>query len=540
MINNNVKRINLLFAVLLIVSVITGVYSILTEGQAVLHSDTATATLLAQAQLKYHTLFPKSWCYGNGEIWLITTNLFTLPFSALMKNQSLARMAGSAVWVLIAVLAIYLCTRFLMKSKSWLISIPIFLLFTVSQYDHILYQASYIGVIVWLMLSIWFSYEMFYGEKPKKYVITYLISTLTIFLGTIRYAGEITIPIIGTIILMKYLETSQSDYDIAVIVKDLFQKIFVICIPAVVGHLIYKRICETCTMINTGTNRIEFSTGMENCLDNIWNAVKDMCGSFGFAFPTALFSTWGIRNLLSIVVCIIILFIIPVLQYKNFKNESKEIRYFLLFVLIHNLEMLMLYMVFSKSNSRYLLSSVFLLEMVSARYIYEYLIKKTDLNQLIVVCSYTLIILVYIVSLTYPNRSWKSEVQEKKEFCRELTDRGLTKGYGEFWHVYNKEVYSDLSLKFGAIFVEDGISPFYWLVDSNTFIPEKGIDTFLLLDNTGNRKYNRIAKQQFGPTKDEFELNSGRDRYYIYVWDYDIAEKFNAPKSWDKIKEPDK
>lgn len=56
------------------------VYSILTIGQTNIHSDTATATLLAQTELRYISFFPKSWCYANGAIWVLS--IFTLHFSA--------------------------------------------------------------------------------------------------------------------------------------------------------------------------------------------------------------------------------------------------------------------------------------------------------------------------------------------------------------------------------------------------------------------------------------------------------------------------
>ena len=38
-------------------------YSILTYGQTDIHSDTATATLLAQSQIRNQSLFPISWNY---------------------------------------------------------------------------------------------------------------------------------------------------------------------------------------------------------------------------------------------------------------------------------------------------------------------------------------------------------------------------------------------------------------------------------------------------------------------------------------------
>ena len=52
-------------------SVIVAVYSILTYGQTIIHSDTATATLLSESILKHHSFFPRTWNYVNGDTSLL-------------------------------------------------------------------------------------------------------------------------------------------------------------------------------------------------------------------------------------------------------------------------------------------------------------------------------------------------------------------------------------------------------------------------------------------------------------------------------------
>ena len=84
----------------------SAVYSILTYGQSHIHGDIATASLLTKAQLDHGSLFPRSWCYVNGDLWVISIHSFVAPFALLLQNQSLARMLGSAALVLASVFVI--------------------------------------------------------------------------------------------------------------------------------------------------------------------------------------------------------------------------------------------------------------------------------------------------------------------------------------------------------------------------------------------------------------------------------------------------
>ncbi len=528
-------NIKILLKCLCLMSVCIALFSALTRGQAIIHSDTATATLLAQAQLKYRSFFPESWCYGNGDIWVFSSNLFVMPFSILLKNQSLARCCGSALLLSVTIFCVFLFCKKFLKSDFWMILIPVFSLFTFGEYAMILYEAAYVGVMIWFALGLWLSYEMLNGNQ--KFIVLYFLWVLILGLGGIRIWAELVIPLLGTALFMIYYDNSQDDYDIDKIIIKSGVHTILISVPAIVGFIIYKGICNDHYVVNTTYNSLSFETSAVECIKGILTIPGFVYHIFGIAYPTGVFSTYGIRNIFSILICTILMFIIPVLQYRRFSKEPREIRYILIFTLIHNVEMVICILVFGKNiNPRYFLSSVFLLEIVSSRYVYEYWLKKANLNRFIVLFGYTAIVLLYIISLTYPNRRWKSEVEAEKTMCRTIRDHGLSKGYATFWNSYKFEIYSDLGLQFGGLIVNDPetpfdvyecIKPYYWLVDSNRFIPDENTEsTFLLLSEDEVHRIRGDLEERFGTFKESFTVEDKDKTYHVYVWDHDIAKEF--------------
>ena len=109
-------------------SIIIVVYSILTYGQTSITSDEAMQSFLARTILEKKSLFPKEWAYGMGDVWVISTHIFILPF-LFLKNQILARVLGNVVLFLITIFGMYYLDKKIFKKDSYLISIPLFLLF---------------------------------------------------------------------------------------------------------------------------------------------------------------------------------------------------------------------------------------------------------------------------------------------------------------------------------------------------------------------------------------------------------------------------
>ena len=143
-----------------IVCICSAVYSILTYGQANIHGDIATASMLTKAQLKYGSFFPRNWCYVNGDIWTISMQTFVTPFSILLKNQSLARMLGSALFVLLSTYVIIHHSKHAFHDDSWVISIPVLLIFLYCARDMILYQAAYTGHLIYPLTCVYLLFHL--------------------------------------------------------------------------------------------------------------------------------------------------------------------------------------------------------------------------------------------------------------------------------------------------------------------------------------------------------------------------------------------
>lgn len=524
MIEKKDRIVEVVLITVMITSIVAVFYSILTVGSTNIHSDIATATLLSRAQLKYHSFFPKTWCYANGDVWVIGSNLFTMPFSFLLKDQVIARMLGSVLIVFVVCVSIILFTHIFLNSKSWLISVPIFLLCCVKSYEYVLYQAAYTATIMWMILSIWFVYSMIYEQK-KIFYLPYFATTFLLVLGGIRFVAETTMPLICTLGLIEYFSIQGNGRNLYRRIIAVVFKFIIIIIPVVIGLCGYKLICASHIVVNT---EILFSKDIGHCLDSLWSGIKVLCDNFGINENARLISSWGLRNLVSICMVTILVFIIPILQIMKYRDESPKVRFFLLFSVLHNIEMLILFAFFDKNSARYLLSSVFLIELISSRYIYDYWFKKINIKYFPVIVGYIMAISVYIFVLVFSNRWWASKLVENREFCHEIEKKGIEKGYATYWNAYGNEIYSNLSLRFGAIELSaKKIKPYYWLVDANIFKPEDSIKSFLLLDEMENRKYKKSLEMLLGEYNNRYIIKNGEAMYYLYIYDYDIALKFS-------------
>lgn len=102
-------------------SITATIYYILTYGQATIDSDIAMPSFLDQTIWKTKSLFPTNWAYVNGDIWVISIHLFVLPFTILLKNQSLARMLGASLLFMSSLAGIYYQDKKIYKNNLKLV-----------------------------------------------------------------------------------------------------------------------------------------------------------------------------------------------------------------------------------------------------------------------------------------------------------------------------------------------------------------------------------------------------------------------------------
>lgn len=503
------------------------VYSILTYGQTVIHSDVATATILSESILKNHTLFPKTWNYVNGDIWVISNALFTILPTKLMSNQSLARMVGSLIFVVLTTIGIVYQSRKSFKNDSWTVSIPILMVHMFACADLLLFQAAYTGQLLWLALCSTLLYEIYRCERLrdcKKYVIIYFILMVLLLMGGMRLLAEQTVPALCAVLLIMYFKIREDEkIEWKTVIKKLVVMTLVIMIPSAIGYGIYKWLCVGCNMANAGQTQIAFVENLVSVWNNLSTMIVSLFENFGYNPYASLISVGGIRNFISVILCGMTCFIVPFLQGRKLKEETDAVKFFYWFSMSHNLVMILMAVFFGTTYPRYMSTAVFAFVLLSSRYIYVYWINQKNFRQVIWTGLFTFATAVGVIGLVFSSKGWQDTLANCKAFNQELMSRGLTKGYASYWNAYNNEIYSDLGIKYGGIQIyPEGMLPFYWLVDSDTFTPEDK-KTFLMLSEEEKAVINDKLFEICGNPIDEFVLNN----MHVFVFDHDIAVHMN-------------
>lgn len=508
--------------------VITIAYSILTYGQTIIDSDYATATMLGQSILKSGNLFPESWNYANGDIWVIGMQLITLIPMAFIKDYSLARMVGSLIWVAVGIASVICLSRKTFKSACWVILVPLLFLFTFGQSDMILYSAAYTGTIIWmcvcsvLLCSIADCVEE--GKKPVGWLLLYAVVMILLTAGGKRRIATQVLPSLAAVIICIYYDTveSQSLNIKKILGKTAFYSA-VIVVPAIIGSCIYLWLSGTHAVNHTVNSQTVFVLTLDECWANLEKSVMTVLGCFGFHGGVELFSVQGFQNLISIILCLLLCVIVPFMQYKRIGDEPRSVRYFLLYTAVHVSEMLILYVFLGKNEyQRYLLSSVVALTVVSGRYIYEYWIRASELRKTAWTTLFGLAILIEILGMVSLSAGWRGKLVAEKDYCRQIESFGASKGYATYWNAYNNTIFSDGKLEMGAVIIrKNRILPYRWLVDNKVF-DEKADKTFLLVTEEENENVKeQLGKQLPDPIETHMVNNS-----FVYLFDCDIVAYF--------------
>ncbi len=505
-------------------------YSTLTYGQANIHGDTAIATLLARAELKYHSLMPRSWAYANGDIWLLDTQLATLPFTLILKNQPLARMLGTLVMMIAGAIGLYLLDRHLLHSSSYMISIPVlFVFFFGGNYtlmwgnDHILYQASYTCWLFLIPVMLILTFGVLTGNKDKKLIILYLVFGIICYARGVRSAAELMIPVVLAFILHEMLKDSRL---LSFIKKDRLIRLCLLLVPMVTGLILYKIICMTHIVNISSTSSAVFVSELDEIFTNFTKVLSNLFNIFGYNRGVSAASIEGLANLVSIICCLLFVFILPALQAMKLKDESEGVRFFYAFAMIHNMEMLIATVCFSgKTSPSHILTFVIMSVMVSSHYVMKYWMSSKELGNifgLLFICAS----LIMTAQLGMHCRGWSGQLKEKRSTADALIEHGLQDhmGYGTFWNIYPLSIYSDLKLDVAAIGHSDlavGLTPHDNLVDINKYSPSQDkAGAYILLNYNENQEIGGELEAVIGECSDKFNIGEN----YIYVWDHDICE----------------
>lgn len=502
-------------------------YSIMTYGQTYIYNDVATASMLAKCMIESHSLFPSSWAYANGEIWTLSSALLCVLPTWLISDQSLARMLTSVIFILLAVLALRYQSKKLFQDDSWAIAVPICFVLMSGVTQYMLYEVAYTGHVIWIALCPTLLFLAVKGNEKKRklYGAIFFLIMATLCMSGIRYVAEQTLPLLITCFVVIYIQEKKEDKIRIDIVKEWMKPTVLTAMSTVIGYAIYHWLC---TWHHTG-DTVNNATVFVNYTSLLGDGIRDMLYSllmnFGFVGGVNVFSLTGIMNCISIFLFTVVCLVVPILQIIKIKDESEGTQFFCIYALSHNFVMICMAVLLGKTETRYLTSTVIAFVMVFARFAYKYWLKGVEIRALAFVSVLTLITLVGCLGVGLRSRGWENEVAQKKEFNQVLINHGLKKGYSPSQELaYINNVYSDFQIQYGVIDVveEHAYTP-YWLIDINTYVPQKGIKSFLLLSEEDNESMGGYIEEMFGAPCDFF-MNQGN---YIYVYDHDIAVDFN-------------
>lgn len=508
------------------VCIITAVYSILTYGQAVLDSDTAMVSLLNKCRLEHGKMFPESWYYANGDVaQLYGVNAYTttLPFMLLLKNQSLARMLGSVMLLLVIIYGLYYFSKKVFEDNSWTLMVSFVCVFIIGQLHITLFQGAYIGSVFLMCLIIALVYEGLVRKKKLPWVFFFILSTLG-FTGSLRFFAENAIPLLCAIIfLMLIYQDEKGEISWKNRKKELIISGGLYLLSLLIGQGIYRWLVSFSNANNSSNNAIMFVESLEKCYPNLITYLTNLYACFGYGGGVSLVSFRGLINLLSLGVCTVVCFIIPVLQAKRIKEESAGVQFFFVFGVIHNTVLMIInvFTVLIDYPPRYVLSSVFVWVIISCRYAYTYWFKGKNVTARIWTAIMTIAVIMQCSHMVSLSDGWQTNLAAKKSLNQMITEHGLTKGYATYWNAYSNEIYSDFNISYGGIEITDrGFLKYYWLVDSDVFLPTAKTSFLMLSEGENQGTADRIVNQ-FGSPFGELE----RDGYHVYLFDYDIGSK---------------
>lgn len=494
-----------------IISLCAVIYSVLTYGQAVLHSDTATATLLAQSQLNHHSIIPQSWCYVNGDVWLFSLNLFTLPFSALLDNQILARCLASVAVFLFIWLCMYVFSRKILNNNTWLIGLPLMLVCLQGNADMILYQCAYSLFMALFCIGCFLVYNIICSKQVTwNYVVFFPILLILCASGS-RNLAEFSLPLWGTLHLLAFMELCKSHFkEFKKFVCSCIVRTVAIFVPTMVGQILYRWIRRHFTVYTSSIGSLKFEMVPQNWWNNFISMLQNLFVNFGFVHRNPL------QDVLAIVLCVLVVFLMPILQLICIKKESKSTQFLNAFCFVHNFIFVLLAIFFNKTESRWLLSSIFLFILVSANYMINHF------NHNMFYLGWNIVILAQCVILLQTGIGWRDTLNSRRAFADTLVEQGITKGYASYWNAYSTQLYSDLQLQMGGILVSpENISCYRCLVDSQVFEPQDS-PSFLLLTQDEYSTLENVLPT-FGEPCNRYELN----QMIILEYDYDIVINFD-------------
>lgn len=446
--NKNTTRIAL--CLIALVSFLSVIYTTLTYGRVVINSDVSLVSRFYDAMRSTGSIYPNSWNAVNGEIYAFTRLPVNVLMLAVIKDRALAIVISNCLIFTVSLLGVVWLTKRFFGTDAWLVFVPFFSVFLCGNEARgmIFLHGAYCGFIIIFTFVFGLFWTGVIDNKSSKVVIVlHSVILFLMILGGKRHVAEYLLPTIATLIIY-LLFINRSRNDKLLVIRNSALKLL---IPAILGYLLYILVCSSHNMNFGDNSNPSLSGGLQHIVGNIGVIFINLFTLFGYSEERRL-----IINVVAISVSLLACVIFPVLQAIEFKKLNEKEKIYFVFTIMHNAELLIVILLGNMLQPRYLLSSVFLLLIVSANYFYKKLMVLNNIwIQNITVIIFLLVTAYFcrdVLKLTY---GWQDKYYAEKDLAQQLVDNGITKGYSSFWLGYPNEVYSNGELTFGGVDIAD-------------------------------------------------------------------------------------
>lgn len=493
-----------------------------------LNSDGSVPINLAAEIIRTHNPFPAEWNYG-GDIWVLSSHWFVALFASISGNYLVSFAIGMIIISVLQFLSCVFFSRKVFKNISFVILFPFLVLGTTYEFFEILFTGhAYCSLIIFILLSIGlfaaaFNKDMTVASRPALICLCLLIAYMN--LEGVRYLQAVSVPMLGTIVILFFIENHNKDLQVKTFSK-YFSALIKLAVFALIGFIGFT-VLKNVTNFSEGASTVSFKAA-NTLFGNVENLYDTTVNLLGIKEGVKLFSADGILMAVQILFSILMIFVFPVMQIRNFKNESFEMRFFIIFTLLHIAEVVFLFLFtsmgtfYGEVNSRYFFSSLILLMAMSSNYIF-----KKFLNNEHMICFVPALLCCVLAVVPGAARlcsqieNYHGVNETQKSILTYLEEHNLSYGYATYW---NSGVFSALSnraVQVNAINISDKIIRYEWLNSSYAYCDEayQG-STFLLFDENENKQFLESAYQTL-QTPVQVDNVSG---YVIYVYDHNISQ----------------
>ena len=530
------ERLVSLSKILFLLILITVGFNILFLMRYNFQADSAFFFFFSQEQLRTHSLFPEGMYYSSG-LFVLTPNLFIIPFLLLTDNLVLARqLAILLLWIFVYLVLYKVFVTKTEKNTNGFVLASSFLsiLYVNSNVVSMhFYQGAYISYLLFLLVFLALmnniiSSNCFEQKSLSGILILYIITNL----GDIRNLIVWGIPGFIAYVLFVFIEAERSltlfkrKISEQKLIRNLFNGILLAFIVFVLMARFYGNAGSTTSILELAAK--DYGESLNHIFVGLFNL-------FGNSYSAEVFSGAGIFKFINFFITIIINFIVPIVAIKNFHNiKLRSSKFLILFSLTSSLMYLLILFLTGVAIylDRYIIpvyNNNIILFAVIGSFLTEQ-IKKYKIATISVFC-----VLFYVLScnlfflysqkdslLYHKNGFFASTVEGVVDF---LESKGLEYGYATFINAEQYSVISNNKVRIRSVgFSQGSIFPFKWLTSDSFYMPDcyHG-NTFLMLTEKELEQNFPKGTEILGPPKDVFKFK----QFNIFVYDYNISNRFS-------------